>query len=353
MVEICSSMRRISARQDAAGRARQVPKISNRKTRALFFAKEFSRLHALLCVLAAGLCLGVAADAFAQDYPSRPIRLVVPYPPGSGTDIVGRLLAQRMGEELRQQIYVENRPGAGATTGTASVAKAEPDGYTILMADLGPLAIAPSFYRQLAYEPVKELAPISEVAALPFLLVVHPGVPARSVPELIALAKSKPGQLDYASVGNGTAVHLATELFKQKAGIDVLHVPYKGSAPALTDVVAGRIAMMFVNVLSARSFVESGQLRALAIGTRQRSAAMPDVPTVSESGMPDFEAVVWFGLLAPAATPRPIIAKLNAVIVGILGSPDFKRKLAEQAAESVPSSPEEFSALIKAEIDKW
>jgi len=221
------------------------------------------------------------------------------------------------------------------------------------MADLGPLAIAPSFYKQLAYDPVKELAPISEVAALPFLLVVHPGVRARSVPELIALAKSKPGQLDYASVGNGTAVHLATELFKQKAGIDVLHVPYKGSAPALTDVVAGRIAMMFVNVLSARSFVESGQLRALAIGTRQRSAAMPDVPTVSESGMPDFEAVVWFGLLAPAATSRPIIAKLNAVIVGILGSPDFKRKLAEQAAESVPSSPEEFSALIKAEIDKW
>ncbi len=308
---------------------------------------------AALCAIAATLCIGFAAAPFAQDYPARPIRLVVPYPPGSGTDIVGRLLAQRMSEELRAQVYVENRPGAGATTGTASVAKAEPDGYTILMADLGPLAIAPSFYRQLAYDPVKELTPISEVAALPFLLVVHPSVPARSVGELVALAKAQPGKLDYASVGNGTAVHLATELFKQRAGIDVLHVPYKGSAPALTDVVAGRVAMMFVNVLSARSFVESGQLRALAIGTPQRSAVMPGIPTVAESGMPDFQAVVWFGLLAPAATPRPIVEKLNGVIVGILGSADFKRKLAEQAAEAVPSSPEQFSALIKSEIDKW
>ena len=309
--------------------------------------------RAVLCLVAAVLWFGLAGNALAQDYPTRPIRLVVPYPPGSGTDIVGRLLAQRMSEELRQQVYVENRPGAGATTGTASVAKAEPDGYTILMADLGPLAIAPSFYRQLPYDPVKELAPITEVAVLPFLLVVHPSVPARSVAELIALAKSKPGQLDYASVGNGTAVHLATELFKQRAGIDVLHVPYRGSAPALTDLVVGRTAMMFVNVLSARSFVESGQLRALAIGTPQRSSVMPDLPTVAESGMPDFEAVVWFGLLAPAATPRPIIEKLNGLVVGILGNPDFKRKLAEQAAEAVPSAPEKFSALIKEEIDKW
>jgi tripartite-type tricarboxylate transporter receptor subunit TctC len=310
-------------------------------------------VRVVLCLIATALWFGSAASAFAQDYPARPIRLVVPYPPGSGTDIVGRLLAQRMSEELRQQVYVENRPGAGATTGTASVAKAEPDGYTILMADLGPLAIAPSFYRQLPYDPVKELAPISEVAVLPFLLVVHPSVPARSAAELIALANSKPGQLDYASVGNGTAVHLATELFKQRAGIDVLHVPYKGSAPALTDLVAGRTAMMFVNVLSARSFVASGQLRALAIGTSQRSSVMPELPTIAESGMPDFEAVVWFGLLAPAATPRPIVEKLNGVVVGILGNAEFKRKLAEQAAEAVPSSPEKFSALIKSEIDKW
>jgi tripartite-type tricarboxylate transporter receptor subunit TctC len=304
-------------------------------------------------VAAVGLWPALAVDASAQDYPTRPIRLVVPYPPGSGTDIVARLLAQRMSDDLRQQVFVENRPGAGATTGVTSVAKAEPDGYTILMADLGPLAMAPSFYRQLAYDPVKDLVPITQVAVLPFLLVVHPSVPARSVSELVALAKAKPGELNYASVGNGTAVHLATELFRQRAGIDVVHVPYKGSAPALTDLVAGRTSMMFVNVLSARSFVESGQLRALAIGTAQRSAVMPDVPTVAETGMPGFQAVVWFGLLAPAGTPQPIIDRLNAVAAKHLATPDFKQKLAEQAAEAVPSSSHEFSALIKAEIQTW
>jgi len=304
-------------------------------------------------VALAGLWPALAVDARAQDYPVRPIRLVVPYPPGSGTDIVARLLAQRMSDDLRQQVFVENRPGAGATTGVTSVAKAEPDGYTILMADLGPLAMAPSIYRHLAYDPVKDLAPITQVAVLPFLLVVHPSVPARSVSELVALAKAKPGELNYASVGNGTAVHLATELFRQRAGIDVVHVPYKGSAPALTDLVAGRMSMMFVNVLSARSFVESGQLRALAIGTAQRSAVMPDVPTVAETGMPGFHAVVWFGLLAPAATPQPIIDRLNGVVVKHLATSDFKQKLAEQAAEAVPSTSQEFSALIKAEIQTW
>ncbi|MDQ8727395.1 tripartite tricarboxylate transporter substrate binding protein [Bradyrhizobium sp. LHD-71] len=291
--------------------------------------------------------------SFAQDYPNKPIRLVVPYPPGSGTDIVGRLLAQQLKENLGQTVYVDNRPGAGATIGTASVAKAEPDGYTILMADLGPLAIAPHFYRQLPYDPVKELAPIGQVAVLPFLLAVHPSVPAHNVSELIALAKAKPGKLDYASVGNGTAVHLATELFKQLAGIDIVHVPYKGSAPALTDLVAGRISMMFVNVLSAGGFLASGQLRALAIGTAERSPAIPKIPTVAESTLPEFRAGVWFGLLAPAGTPRPIIEKLSAAAGQVLRMPEFKAKLAEQGAEASSSNPEEFSAYIQAEIAKW
>jgi tripartite-type tricarboxylate transporter receptor subunit TctC len=294
-----------------------------------------------------------AAPSSAQDYPSKPIRLVVPYPPGSGTDIVGRLLAQRLGESLGQQVYVDNRPGAGATIGTAFVAKGTPDGYTILMADLGPLAIGPSFYRQLPYDPIKELAPISQVAVLPFVLVVHPSVPANNVPELIALARAKSGQLNYASVGNGTAVHLATELFRQIAGIDIVHIPYKGSAPALTDLVAGRTSMMFVNVLSVRGFLESGQLRAVAIGTAERSPAMPEVPTVAESTQPNFRAGVWFGLLAPAETPRAIIDRLNAETVRVLQTPDFKAKLIEQGAESIPSSAEQFSALIQAEITKW
>jgi tripartite-type tricarboxylate transporter receptor subunit TctC len=311
------------------------------------------RMCRFASLIAAAVLITSATTASAQDYPSKPIRLVVPYPPGSGTDVVGRLLAQRLGESLGQQVYVDNRPGAGATIGTAVVAKAVPDGYTILMADLGPLAIAPSFYRQLSYDPVKEFAPISQVAVLPFLLVVHPSVPAHNVPELISLAKAKPGELNYASVGNGTAVHLATELFRQNASIDIVHIPYKGSAPALTDLVAGRTSMMFVNVVSARGFVESGQLRAVAIGTAERSPAMPDVPTVAESTTRDFRAGVWFGLLAPAETPRAIIDKLNAETVRVLRTPDFKAKLIEQGAESVPSSPEEFSAHIRAEIARW
>jgi len=313
-----------------------------------------SRMSKFASLVAAGVLVTFgAAPSSAQDYPSKPIRLVVPYPPGSGTDIVGRLLAQRLGESLGQQVYVDNRPGAGATVGTAFVAKGTPDGYTILMADLGPLAIGPSFYRQLPYDPIKELAPISQVAVLPFVLVVHPSVPANNVPELIALAKAKPGQLNYASVGNGTAVHLATELFRQIAGIDIVHIPYKGSAPALTDLVAGRTSMMFVNVLSVRGFLESGQLRAVAIGTAERSPAMPEVPTVAESTQPNFRAGVWFGLLAPAETPRAIIDRLNAETVRVLQTPDFKAKLIEQGAESVPSSAEQFSALIQAEITKW
>jgi len=313
-----------------------------------------SRMSKFASLVAAGVLITFgAAPSSAQDYPSKPIRLVVPYPPGSGTDIVGRLLAQRLGESLGQQVYVDNRPGAGATIGTAFVAKGTPDGYTILMADLGPLAIGPSFYRQLPYDPIKELAPISQVAVLPFVLVVHPSVPANNVPELIALAKAKPGQLNYASVGNGTAVHLATELFRQITGVDIVHIPYKGSAPALTDLVAGRTSMMFVNVLSVRGFLESGQLRAVAIGTAERSPSMPEVPTVAETIQPNFRAGVWFGLLAPAETPRAIIDRLNAETVRVLQTPDFKAKLIEQGAESIPSSAEQFSALIQAEITKW
>ena len=313
-----------------------------------------SRISKVASLVAVGVFVTFgAASSSAQDYPSKPIRLVVPYPPGSGTDIVGRLLAQRLGESLGQQVYVDNRPGAGATIGTALVAKGTPDGYTILMADLGPLAIGPSFHRQLPYDPIKDLAPISQVAVLPFVLVVHPSVPAHNVRELIALAKAKPGELNYASVGNGTAVHLATELFRQIAGIDIVHIPYKGSAPALTDLVAGRTSMMFVNVLSVRGFLESGQLRAIAIGTAERSPSMPEVPTVAESVQPNFRAGVWFGLLAPAETPRAIIDKLNVETVRVLQTPDFKAKLIEQGAESVPSTAEQFSALIQAEMTKW
>jgi tripartite-type tricarboxylate transporter receptor subunit TctC len=215
------------------------------------------------------------------------------------------------------------------------------------IADVGPLAIAPSVFAKLPYNSIKDLAAVSQVAVLPFVLAATPSVPARTVPELIELAKAKPGELNYASVGNGTAVHLATELFKQLAGIEMTHVPYRGSAPALTDLVAGRVSVMFVNVLSAMSFVNSGQLRALAIGTPQRSGAFPDVATFAEIGMPDFEAGVWFGVLAPAGTPGPIIQRLNTEIARALASPDLKEKLAQQGAEVVVSTPEQFAAKIR------
>lgn len=303
--------------------------------------------------LAALVLVGFANTVAAQEFPVRPIRLVVPYPPGSGTDIVARLLGQKLSESLGQQVFVDNRPGAGATVGTDAVAKSDPDGYTLLMADVGPLAIAPSFYPKLPYNPGKDFAPVSLVAVLPFVLAVNPSVPARTLSELTALAKAKPGELNYASVGNGTAVHLTTELFKQLAGIDMVHVPYRGSAPALTDLVAGRVSVMFVNVLSAMSFVNSGQLRALAIGMPQRSQAFPDLPTFAELAMPNFEAGVWFGVLAPAGTPRPIIQKLNADIGRALQTPDIKEKLAQQGAEIAVSSPEQFAAKIQSETEKW
>ncbi len=309
--------------------------------------------HRAVCTAAAAILLVLGRPALSQDYPARPVRLVVPYPPGSGTDIVARLLGQKLSESLGQQVFVDNRPGAGATVGTDAVAKSDPDGHTLLMADLGPLAIAPSFYPKLPYSPTKDLVPISEVAVLPFVLAGNPSVPARTVPELIALAKSKPGELTYASTGNGTAVHLTTKLFKQLTGIEMTHVPYRGSAPALTDLVAGRISVMFVNVLSAMSFVNSGQLRALAIGTPRRSGAFPDVPTFAEVGMPGFEAGVWFGILAPAGTPGPVIERLNAEIRRALEGPDIREKLAQQGAEIVVSTPEQFAAKIRAEADKW
>lgn len=227
-----------------------------------------------VCAFASAVVVVLGSPALAQDYPVRPVRLVVPYPPGSGTDIVARLLGQKLSESLGQQVFVDNRPGAGATVGTDAVAKADPDGHTLLMADVGPLAIAPSFYPKLPYNPAKDFAPVSEVAVLPFVLAANPSVPVRTVPELVAFAKAKPGELNYASVGNGTAVHLTTELFRQLTGIDVTHVPYRGSAPALTDLVAGRVSVMFVNVLSAMSFVNAGQLRALAIGTPRRSSTL-------------------------------------------------------------------------------
>jgi tripartite-type tricarboxylate transporter receptor subunit TctC len=302
----------------------------------------------LLCFLALA-----AAATLAQGFPQRPVRLVVPYPPGSGTDIVARILGQMLTESWGQQVIVDNRPGAGAIIGVEAVAKAAPDGYTIGIADTGPLAINPALYPKLPYNPVRDLAPVTLVANLPFILVVNPNLPVHNVAELVALAKSKPGQINYASVGNGSAVHLATELFKTRAGINLTHIPYKGSAPALQGLLGGEASVMFVNLLSAKSLVQSGKVRALAAAPGKRIAAMPDLPTIAEAGVPGYAAPTWSGVIAPAGVPRPIIDKLNAAINGAIQSQTFRNRFAVIGDEPAGGTPEEFAEVIRADSAKW
>ncbi len=301
------------------------------------------------------LLSATALSAGAQQaYPAKPIRFIVPYPPGSGTDIVARMLSQKLAESWGQPVTVDNRPSAGAIVGIDAIAKAAPDGYTIGIADTGPLALNPALYPKLPYDPVRDLAPITLVADLPFILVVNPKLPVTSVAELLALAKSKPGQINYASIGNGSAVHLATELLKTQAGIDMLHVPYKGSAGALNGVLSGDTSLMFVNLLSSRELVKAGKLRALATASGKRLAAEPNLPTVAEAGVPGYEFQAWFGIVAPAGTPRPIIDKLNGELRRLLTLPDVREKLTAQGGFEINSgSPEAFSALIRKEIDHW
>jgi len=311
-------------------------------------------MRRILGVASAALLLLASAAAFAQAYPQRPVRLIVPYPPGSGTDIVARLLGQRLGEDWGQAVVVDNRPGAGAIVGVDALAKAAPDGYTIGIADTGPLAINPALYPKLPYDPARDFAPVIEVAKLPFMLVAHPSLGVSSVPELIAAAKREPGRINYASVGNGSAVHLATELFKKRAGIDLVHIPYKGSAPALNDVLGGTTPVMFVNLLSGLQHVKSGRLRALAVATSARVGALPDVPTVSESGVPGYEFQAWFGVLAPAATPAAVVERLNTDFHRVLSLPDVRaRLLNEGGMQPVGGSAAQFAALITGEKESW
>jgi tripartite-type tricarboxylate transporter receptor subunit TctC len=311
-------------------------------------------MRRILGAASAALLLLASAAAFAQAYPQRPVRLIVPYPPGSGTDIVARLLGQRLGEDWGQAVVVDNRPGAGAIVGVDALAKAAPDGYTIGIADTGPLAINPALYPKLPYDPARDFAPVIEVAKLPFMLVAHPSLGVSSVPELIAAAKREPGRINYASVGNGSAVHLATELFKKRAGIDLVHIPYKGSAPALNDVLGGTTPVMFVNLLSGLQHVKSGRLRALAVATSARVGALPDVPTVSESGVPGYEFQAWFGVLAPAATPAAVVERLNTEFHRVLSLPDVRaRLLNEGGMQPVGGSAAQFAALITGEKESW
>jgi tripartite-type tricarboxylate transporter receptor subunit TctC len=293
-----------------------------------------------------------ATPAFAQTYPVKPVRMIVPYAAGGGADIVGRLIAQRLGDGWGQTVVIDNRPGASGNIGTEIVARAPADGYTLLL--VGPNhTVNSSLYSKIAFDPVKDFAPVSLVTSAPYLLLVNPGIGVTTVKELIALAKSKPGKVLYASAGNGTAGHLGMELIKTMAGIDMVHIPYKGSPPALTDLIAGQVSAAFDNVLSAAPHVKAGRLRAIAVSTRTRSGAVPEVPTVAESGLPGFEVAVWQGILVPAGTPKSIVDALHAAIVAALARPDMKERMAANSAEIIGNTPAEFAAFIKSDLVKW
>jgi len=289
--------------------------------------------------------------ALAQQYPSKPVRFVVPYAAGGATDLIARVIGERLSAHLGQPFVIDNRPGAATLLGAQLVAKAEPDGYTLLMATSTTLAINASLYKNLPYDPVKDFAPISLAIQHPFVLLVDPKLPVHNVKELVALAKSKPGQLAYASGGSGSFPHLAMALFQAMTGIDVIHVPYKGSAPALTDLMGGQVAMIFDN--TALTYVKSGKIRALAVTTKDRLSVMPDVPTLQEAGVPGYELAAWQGVIAPAGTPRPVVDKLNANIVQLLREPETIARLTGDGGQIITSTPDQFASYIKSEIGRF
>src|SRR5437588_1765343 len=295
----------------------------------------------------------LAGQALGQtDYPARPVRIVVPSPPAGGTDIVARVLAQHFSKAFGQQFFVENKPGAGNMIGIESVARAAPDGYTLLVT-ASTLALNSVLYKKVSYDPVRDFAPITLAASAPNILIVHPALPARSLAEFIALAKSRPGQLTYGTPGIGTSPHMSMELLKSMAGIDLRHIPYRGTAPAVTDVITGQIAATFANALTAKPQVDAGKVRALAVSGPKRIDALPDVPPVAEAGVPGYAAVQWYALLAPAGTAAEIITRLNAEANQALKTAEMREKLATDGAEPVGSTPEELAALIRSELDKW
>ncbi len=299
----------------------------------------------------AGSC--VMGPSNADDYPSRPIRLIVPYAPGGGADTVARIIARRVGDTIGQTIVIENRGGAGAIIGTDMVAKAEPDGYTLLLGQSGPISINPAIYQDLRYDPIKDFAPITMTTAYPYILVVNAKLPVKSLQELVALAKSKPGSMNYGTTGIGAANHLVAELFSSKAGLKMAHIPYRGTALAVADLVSEQVTLVFGDPISVLPHMQAGTLRALAVTSTQRSAVAPEVPTIAESGFPGFDAIAWHGILAPAKTPVNIIKKLNTEIVNALQQPETKALLVNQAMQTVGNSPEEFAAFIKQDIAIW
>jgi len=307
-------------------------------------------LHKLLAatVLAAAAC-----GAQAQSYPNKPVRLVCPFPPGGAVDIASRAVAHELTQILGQPVTVDNRPGAGGNIGADIVAKSAPDGYTLLMTTSGIMAINPALYSKLPFDTVKDFAPVSMVVSLNNVLVVNPSLPAKSVKDVIALAKAQPGKLTYASSGNGTSIHLSGELFKSMTGVDMLHIPYKGSSPAVTDLLAGQVNMMFDNIPSSLPHIKAGKLRALAVTGSKRSQLLPDLPTIAEAGVPGYDSYVWFGVVAPAGTPPAIISRLNAALTKAATTASFHDRLSSQGYDVLSSTPEQMAANIRSEISKW
>jgi len=310
--------------------------------------------RSIFAALALAAAVAAAPVVQAQTYPNKAIRLIVPYPAGGATDFFARAVFPKMGEALGQQVFVENRPGAGTAIGASEVARSAPDGYTLLLGDAGTYAFNPTLYKKLSYDPVKDFAPVSLTGRFALILTVNPStVQAKSVKEFVAIAKSRPGKIDYGAPGPGSPIHLAMEFFKQRAGITMTPIPYKGGADAMNDLIGGRIATMFLDIASGTPQIKGGKVRALAVASAKRVAALPDLPTIGESGYPGFELTNWQGLLAPARTPATIVGKLHLETVKALALPDLRAKLADLGLEGIGNSPDEFAAVIKSEIPKW
>jgi tripartite-type tricarboxylate transporter receptor subunit TctC len=301
------------------------------------------------------LCVSAIAPSIAeaQSWPTRPVRLISPFAPGGGADITSRALAQKLSPALGQQVVVENRGGAGGMIGVDMAAKAPADGYTMVLGTIGPIAINPSLYKKMTYDPMRDLIPVSQAANALNVLVVHPSLPAKNVKEMIAIAKARPGQMNYGSSGPGATDHLAGELFNVLAGVKMVHVPYKGGAPAMLDLVAGNVQVVFSTVSTAVAAMDSKRVRPLAMTGNQRFELMPDLPTVAEAGLKGFEVNNWYGIFLPTGTPKDIVAKLNAEVVKALAAPDVKKRLIEAGIVATSSSPEGFAAYVKAESSKW
>ena len=304
-------------------------------------------------IVAALMLTSAVAGAHAQDYPARPITLVVPYSAGGGNDVMARIVAERMSRTLGQQIVIENKGGAGGSIATRQIAKAAPDGYTLGLGGTGTLAINPTLYPSVGYDPRRDFAPVGLIASSALVVLVNPSVEAKSIGELIALGKRDPGKLNYASAGAGSGIHLGSELFATMAGVRLTHIPYKGSSPALTDLIGGHVAIYFSSLPPAITLVREGKVRALAVTGPKRSESFPDLPTVAEAALPGYEAVLHYGIVAPAGTPRPIVDKLAAAMKSALAEPDLREKIAADGAEVMAMTPEEYAADIDREETKW